>query len=115
MKAYLFKFKGSTVLTDCGAGFVVIAGNFLEPGFPRQVPFLNQVLIWYDSCRQKQTSAHPDAMLVYENVETAIAEKLAQEDNKLTFIKKEMTQVFPARLRKCKVVIHALLLLYYRL
>ena len=34
-------------------------------------------------------------MLVYDNVETAIAEK---EDNKLTFIKKEMTQVFPARL-----------------
>ena len=74
MKAYLFKFKGSTVLTDCGAGFVVIAGNFLE----RPVSFLNQVLIWYDSCRQKQTSAHPDAMLVYDNVETAIAEKLAR-------------------------------------
>lgn len=28
--------------------------------------------------RQKQTSAHPDAMLVYDNVETAIAEKLAR-------------------------------------
>jgi len=68
--------------------------------------------------RQKQTSAHPDdAMLVYDNVETAIAEKLAREGlTNLLLSKKEMTtQVFPARLRKCKVVIHGLLLLYYRL
>ena len=90
MKAYLFKFKGSTVLTDCGAGFVVIAGNFLE----RPVSFLNQVLIWYDSCRQKQTSAHPDAMLVYDNVETAIAEKLARGLTNLLLSKRKWHRSF---------------------
>jgi len=67
--------------------------------------------------RQKQTSAHPDAMLVYDNVETSNSREISKRTaTNLLLSKKEMTtQVFPARLRKCKVVIHGLLLLYYRL
>ena len=56
--------------------------------FQDKFSFLNQVLIWYDSCRQKQTSAHPDAMLVYDNVETSNSREISKGDNKLTFIEK---------------------------
>ena len=39
--------------------------------------------------RQKQTSAHPDAMLVYDNVETSNSREISKRtNNKLTFIKK---------------------------